>query len=290
MGKLFFVFLLFSVQLAHSQDSITAPLLVWSSSNQPDQISASSGPVIFYSPHQDDETLGMGAAIAENVRIGNPVYVVLFANGGGSAVLDVLNGKSPCPYHQTTHHFNLSRQAFINARNAEFIAACKILGVHRIYIANNGSGWDESISLENLTNQFKELILFFHDQFPSASHNLISGNCDVPPSESRQKAHSAGAIAIHQLYMSGLLTNVQLFRDYVYYYAPEKRMADKIRPVLYSDMLVRQCACDEYGYFNPEEGRYAIGATHSVPQLFNDSYWSVFEYVDSTQNDCPEEK
>ena len=283
--KLLLLFsLLFIIRFSNAQQVNELPLLVWNSPNQP--YAAYSSPVIFYTPHQDDETLGMGSSIAANVREGKPVYVVLFANGGGSSALNILNGESFCWQHMTTHHFNLSKKDFINARNAEFIAACKALGVHRIYIANNGAGWDESIGLGKMTAKFKDLVLFFHAQFPKASHNFISGNCDVNPHEDRQNAHRAGAIAIHQLYNAKTITDIQLHKVYVYYFPSKQRTSNWEVPVSYPDMLTRQKACDQYGYFNPAEGRYAIAYLHSVVDLFINSLLSGYDYVDYTQNDC----
>lgn len=262
------------------------PALVWSAENQPNPSTIS--PAIFFTPHQDDETIGMGASIIEDVRIGRPVYVVLFTNGAVSGALEILNGAKPCTYHHTIHHFNLSVQDFIDARNAEFIAACKVLGVHRIYIANLGAGYDESIGLKCMTYKFKELILYFKNQNPNASNKIISGNCDKTPSGLRSDAHRAGAIAMHQLYTAGKITDIRLYRDYVYYYSQKQRTAGWIKPVSTNfDMMLRQRACDEYKYFNPDEGRYAIGFEHSVWELFNKSYWSSYEYIDYPENTCP---
>jgi hypothetical protein len=286
MKILFFTTIFFYSISVRSQNKIDFPLLIWSDIKQPDYISSYTGPVIFYAPHQDDETLAMGGSIAENIRMGNPVYVVLFGNGGGSKALETLNGKSPCNFHHTTHHFNLSKEEFIQSRNAELIAACKTLGVHRIYIANNGSGWDESIGLINLTKRFKDLIIYFRDQFPNASHNFISGNCDLDPEEPRQISHRAGAIAINNLFVTRFVSKIQLYKVYVYYFTPQQRSANLIKILLFHDILVRQRALKEYQSFKPENKRYAIGYAHSVKSLFDDSYWSMFEYIDYPQNDC----
>ncbi|MFA4923649.1 MAG: PIG-L family deacetylase [Ignavibacteriaceae bacterium] len=107
------------------------PIIVWQAEAQP----ISSWPAIFYSPHQDDETLGMGASIAEHVRAGRAVYVVLLSNGANSGMLT---------YIQQNYNPNATMQDVINARNNEFIAACIALGVHRVYITHVGVGYDES--------------------------------------------------------------------------------------------------------------------------------------------------
>lgn len=51
---------------------------------QPQPPSAEASVVIFYSPHPDDETLGMGQAIARYVRAGWQVYVALLTDGEDS--------------------------------------------------------------------------------------------------------------------------------------------------------------------------------------------------------------
>ena len=262
-----------------------APLLVWSSKKQPNPDLIP--PSIFYSPHQDDETIGMGASIAEHVRIGRPVYVVLFTNGAGSSAFNILNGKEKCSSHNTFHHFNLSRKDFINARNNEFIAACKKLGAHRVYIVNNGKGVDESIGLKNMIIRFKNLIYYFQKQYPNISHKLISGNSDYSCSGencntyTQSDAHKAGDISINNLYDLGIVKDVRLYKIYIFSscYNERKRIANWKKPVSTSDMLTKQKACDEYKLFKPEIGRFAIAYNHSVWEYFSNSYSSKYEYV-----------
>lgn len=43
---------------------------------------------VFYSPHPDDETFGMGQAISHQVRMGRRVIVILMTDGEGSALAD----------------------------------------------------------------------------------------------------------------------------------------------------------------------------------------------------------
>jgi hypothetical protein len=259
------------------------PLLVWSSDVQPNPELGS--PAVFYPPHQDDETLGMGASISEHVRAGKPVYVVLFTNGE-SAALGILNGKEKCDYHKVFHDFKLNHAEFRHARNKEFIAACKVLGVHRIYIANNGLGFKENMPTEQLTRRFRETILYFEKNFPGSDHKLINGICDHTPHNTRNSAHEAGAVAIKKLYDEGIVTYVRLYRVYTYYSAKKYRVAGWIKPVHPADKLRRKKACDEYGLFYPEIGRYAIGYEHSVYPLFSASYSSNFEYIDFPETTC----
>lgn len=259
------------------------PELVWSAAVQPNP--ELMRPAIFYPPHQDDETLGMGASISEHARTGHPVYVVLFTNGE-SAALGVLNGKEKCDFHKVFHDYKLTPNQFRHARNKEFIAACKALGVHRIYIANHGMGFKENMPLVQLTKRFKETILYFEKNFPGSDHKLINGICDHSPHNNRNNAHEAGAVAIKNLYNEGIVTYVRLYRVYTYYSPKKYRVADWVKPVHLIDKQRRQKACDEYGYFYPEIGRYAIGYEHSVYPLFSASYSSNFEYIDFPETSC----
>jgi LmbE family N-acetylglucosaminyl deacetylase len=70
-------------------------------------------PAIFLTPHQDDETLFMGAAIREHVAAGRPVLVVLLTDGGASGVCQQMFG---------------SREDCVAERDREFIAAVTALG------------------------------------------------------------------------------------------------------------------------------------------------------------------
>ncbi len=262
-----------------------SPFLVWSSKKQPNP--STLPPVIFYSPHQDDETIGMGASIAEHVRIGRPVYVVLFTNGASSSAIDILNGKEKCSFHKAFHHFNLTLEDFINARNNEFIAACKKLGVHRVYIANNGKGFDESMGLKNMIIRFKKLILYFQNQYPNISHKLVSGNSDYSRSGencniySKSDAHRAGDIAVNKLYNLGVVKDVRLYKIYIFSscYKESERTSNWEKPISNSDLLRKQKACKEYKFYKPEEGRYAIGYYHSVWEYFSNTYSSKYEYI-----------
>ena len=83
-------------------------------------------------PHQDDETLSMGAMIAEHVAVNGPetVGVVLFTTGESSGVRRVLREVGYVPAGGSrVERVALSRRQFVASRDAEFYAACTRLGV-----------------------------------------------------------------------------------------------------------------------------------------------------------------
>jgi LmbE family N-acetylglucosaminyl deacetylase len=53
---------------------------------------ATLGPAIFLTPHQDDESLTMGAAIKQHVLAGREVIVILLTDGGASGVCKTMFG------------------------------------------------------------------------------------------------------------------------------------------------------------------------------------------------------
>ncbi|WP_141579650.1 PIG-L deacetylase family protein [Actinomadura sp. WMMA1423] len=92
-------------------------------------------PIVFYSPHQDDETLFMGQAIAHHALAGREVHVVLLCNGALSGARAMLNGTASSGFWGGYHYppregyAPLSEDDFGLARTREFVAACAQLGV-----------------------------------------------------------------------------------------------------------------------------------------------------------------
>lgn len=83
-------------------------------------------------PHQDDETLSMGAMIAEHVAVNGPetVGVVLFTTGESSGVRRVLREVGYVPAGGSrVERVALSRRQFVASRDAEFYESCRALGV-----------------------------------------------------------------------------------------------------------------------------------------------------------------
>ena len=94
----------------------------------PATASAALGPAVFFTPHQDDETLFMGAAIIQHVRAGRKVYVVLLTNGGASAVSSLYP----------------SRAVFVAERDREFVAAVTHMGA--IPVIPSGRAMDGTLT------------------------------------------------------------------------------------------------------------------------------------------------
>lgn len=110
--------------------------------------------VIYYIPHQDDETLTFGSSIYSHIQAGHKVHVVLLTDGSGTVV-----GK----------RLGLDKETLVDARNREFYKALGVLGVR-----------DANIHLMNFTDgeltikQAKDTMKFFERKYPNASHKTYT--------------------------------------------------------------------------------------------------------------------
>jgi LmbE family N-acetylglucosaminyl deacetylase len=104
-------------------------------------------PIVFYSPHQDDETLFMGQVIAHHALAGREVHVVLCTSGETPIVIEEINGvrATANPWWGGFHfparegYAPITKEQLGRARDAEFIAACGQLGVYpqNIHVGQN---------------------------------------------------------------------------------------------------------------------------------------------------------
>lgn len=120
--------------------------------NKDSSVQASSKPVVYLLPHQDDEMF-MAGQIKSNLEAGREVYVAIVTDGGASIVRNQLNGRdengkkvyAPIDkkYHNPTEegYAPLDRQAFAKARNVEMYHSLRWLGVspdHIIFVNPGG--------------------------------------------------------------------------------------------------------------------------------------------------------
>lgn len=246
----------------------------------PRLLQAALPPAIFYSPHQDDEAIGMAGAMQEHKAAGRPVYLVLLTNGVNPALLEIMNGATLCKWHQTHHEFNLTMEQMMWARKIEFIASARQLGVDKLFILNDGQGWDDQEPYSDY-NAFVSRIIgsikHFEQQFPGAAHRLASGFLDVSLKSGRNPTHRASWDAA--LMLRHFIADFKFYRVYIYYEEPAQRQAQYRLKLKDSWQAVKQRALDEYKLFIPAANRYALGY-HSVPKLIDNAASDIYEYFD----------
>ncbi len=131
---------------------------------------------VFYTPHQDDEALGMAGAIRQAIEGGREAYLVLISNGSPSpALLRRYNSNFFCHLCRRQHQFHYSAEQLIEARLAEFRASAALLevrGVEEMSLDEQRSGEDEFV------RRVEDKILEYELAYPGASHRLFSGRKD----------------------------------------------------------------------------------------------------------------
>lgn len=80
--------------------------------------------VLYVAPHQDDESLSMGASMRRHLEVGHDVHVLLVTYGANSAVRTKLG---------------MARDEFVALRDDEYRRACRRVGIRpgNIHIADN---------------------------------------------------------------------------------------------------------------------------------------------------------
>jgi len=201
-----------------------------------------SGAVVFFIPHQDDETLTMAADIRASFVAGGQVVIVLVTDGSASQSRNVMcTNKGVC----------LTVPEFVIARNAEQFAAIQHLAPGaQIFYENYKDGTLTQAQATTVISKYVSL-------FPNGSYRTMSWLDEHPD-------HIALGQALRTMTNAGLVPNgasqFEQFRGYWdimpidgIFVAPDNTMA---------------AAYDEYYYWNPPIGRYAIGS-QSVPTFFD---------------------
>ena len=130
--------------------------------------------IIYYVPHQDDETLSMSVDILNNVEQGSNVILLLYTRGEGSRALKQLNGLSYSSYWKGFHnpqkegYVPISQEKFVTARTQEFQGAARKLGV----AANNVLVHPINGALT--VDALQEAMLDMEAKYPGALHKTMS--------------------------------------------------------------------------------------------------------------------
>jgi len=221
--------------------------------------SAKAKTILYFVPHQDDELLTMGIDICSEAQKGNDVHVVLCTDGSKSCVRSLLNDGQDCALHGDNHHYNLSKQDFISARDAEFIESCRILGVmsENIHILPQRAV-DGTLKVDFAEKIIVQYLKQYGADATVAAIYFANG-------ETQHQDHKNLGLAVYNLWQMGLIRKVRFFREP---YCAAKKNIKYTAKSASPEVALRVCyAAYGYGYWNPDANRYAIGY-HSVPQDF----------------------
>lgn len=223
-----------------------------------------SAPLIFV-PHQDDELLTLGVAVAylNDGTARKECQIVLCTDGSASSVRHMLSGVRPCREHGIIHNVQLDTASFIKARDAEFVDSCQSLGiaVTNIHIESERSADGQLSPVEA-----RQVIEKYLRMYPNSSVYTIAPSSVGPAKPEQHPDHRALGTAALELFHEGKIDSLFLF---VEPYGVESFLKNNPKislKKLASTTRIRNRlhrASTAYSQWSPENGRYAIG-THSV--------------------------
>ena len=217
--------------------------------------------VLYFVPHQDDELLSMGLDICMAVAKGNDVHVILCTDGAKSKIRKVLSTNKECSVHRGKHSYDLDEEKFSRARDAEFAESCVALGVlpANIHIlplrATDGM----------LDTGFAETVIMRYLAMFGARATVGAIYCGND--ETQHKDHKALGTAVQNLWQRKIIKKVRFFAEPYGQIDKNLGFIAKSAPKKFRAKLLK--AIQAYCLWQPEKGRYAVGA-HSVMTQFAD--------------------
>lgn len=247
--------------------------------------SAEASVVIFWSPHPDDETLGMGQAVARYVRAGWHVYVALLTDGEDSRDFRRWYRRHPSWWRDLNGNgVKGDEEDFGLERRLEFERACSALGVPAANVLfydelTRGAASERQLDVV-LAQRMAGLVRDFAHTHPGAlqitTMKYTDGALDGPGDVLRQSQHR---IACETVAAAARRYGfpARFFKVYVYYLEPRQRWA----PVVESDpddhaTKVRAMLA---GYDSTDVRLHLGIGWHSVPVLFANARAGSNEYA-----------
>lgn len=227
---------------------------------------------LFFTPHQDDETLSMGSAIIEHVEKSD-THVILCTDGSKSIIRKVLDDGGSCSYHiKDIHKYSLSENEFSKDRDEEFKDSYEAMGVKEsnIHIEDNRAH-DGELSKEKA----REIILKYLEEYPDAKVKTVT---PFKASGIHEDHRALGEAAL-ELYKEGKIKDLRFYVE-PYDYKDFKKVNPNVEvwKVLPSQEEKLLSAMNAYKKWNPESGHYAIGY-HSVKSHFDELAINKIQYV-----------
>lgn len=217
----------------------------------------------FYSPHADDEALGMAGSIIQARRDGHDVKLVLVTESGPSpSMVALFAGQRRCHWHTKRHAIAVNLQ---QARHREFQLSAITLGVPDVRFWNLPEH-DDTAGQSHLADQIFDRILLAETETPRAVHHLIGSPHDLYfESPAGNGSHHACWLAAQRAADHGL--TVRLHRVYHYSVPREQRQAPIVLHLDDAMMEQKRAALAVYRRWAPSLGFVGFGF-HSVPSLF----------------------
>lgn len=235
--------------------------------------------VLFFSPHQDDELLTLGAYAQHVMSQGADAHVILCSNGVKSYVRQMLDDGQSCNKCEGSHEYCLDEAAFSDARDREYLASCQATGYRpsRIHFASRRVV-DGSLSKKEASAIIRRYLAVF----PEAEV------CTISPfvGEVQHSDHRHLGQAAVELYRKGRIRRLNLFVEPYCLQAFRLKNPDIELSSVVADGSKKAglaSAIAQYCFWDPSVERYAIGY-HSVTGEFDAfmkepaSYWHAVQW------------
>lgn len=219
----------------------------------------------YFAPHQDDELTNLGVPVCRDLDDGNAVFCVLCTDGSVSGARRLIGNGEICHLHKGRHPAGFSVPDFIAARDREYIASCRAMGIpEQNILLPDGRAADGSLTAA----QAKTLILAAIGGLPPGE---VSVNTLAPVEGCRQNPdHAAIGAAARELFSEGRFGTLRLFYEPIHLADGLLKNVpmETLRPgnEAQKKRLLDAAAC--YDRWDPENGWFAVGY-HSVCDEFN---------------------
>jgi LmbE family N-acetylglucosaminyl deacetylase len=248
---------------------------------------AATTPAIFYSPHQDDEAIGLAGSILEHKAAGRPVYLVLVSRGENGGLAQYMNQgacqslgarcSAPGHYHDLGWQETWPTPEVVTGRTAEFMASARALGVDKVINFNlSDTAFGTAADYDSLVQKIMSKVRSLAQQHPGASHKFAAGWLDTTAT------HKACSDAAYWLMRNGELADVRF--NHIYTYEQYPNPADRDRGAAYvlnippADMAKKRAAILAYNTWDPSRNLYSLGY-HSVPTWLEQAYLDPREFI-----------
>jgi LmbE family N-acetylglucosaminyl deacetylase len=203
--------------------------------------------VVFFTPHQDDETLAMGPAVRHHLEAGHDVHVVLMTTGQNSGVFPSTG---------------LSVADFVAARDDEMFRATRQLGVRTANVLVSPLRTEDG---QLTVSAAEDIIAAFFAEHPDAWCKSYSNKA----APGRHVDHVASGQAALNLFNAGLFTNYRMYVEP--WLTAAFKTANPSVPITAeraAGTAFVQQAFDQYNVHDGVGGKYGIGH-QSVPSEFD---------------------
>lgn len=247
---------------------------------------ATPPPVIFYSPHQDDEALGYAGQIRAAKAAGRPVYLVLVTQGQNGGIAQLMNEGDDtqlgarCSFPGHYHALgwdegadNADTPEVVVGRTAEFSRSAQAMGVDKVINWAIPEIYINDLTYDQFTATVTTRLKALARQCPGAAHRFPAGWLDV------QATHKAICDAAYAAKLpDSLFTYIHIYGDLDAPAARDEITADHVLRIPDADMAVKRAAILAYNTYDPANHLYCLGY-HSYHDGLEQAYLDPREWI-----------